>query len=98
MPRAVAARKTAIGGRGALVVVAGGRSIGCTLHGTRRAPRPHLRVPRAPRHSHRSQGAQGSPQEGSQVPRAGLRRERVEPREEEEPQVSVTRVVGVEGE
>lgn len=37
MPRAVAARKTAIGGRGALVVVAGGRSIGCTLHGTRRA-------------------------------------------------------------
>ena len=61
-------------------------------------PRPHLRVPRAPRHSHRSQGAQGSPQEGSQVPRAGLRRERVEPREEEEPQVSVTRVVGVEGE
>ena len=37
MTRAVAARKTAIGGRGALVVVAGGRSIGCTLHGTRRA-------------------------------------------------------------
>ena len=36
MPRAVAARKPA-GGRGALVVVAGGRSIGCTLHGTRRA-------------------------------------------------------------
>lgn len=37
MPRAVAARKTAVGGRGALVVVAGGNSIGCTLHGTRRA-------------------------------------------------------------
>ena len=36
VPRAVAARKPA-GGRGALVVVAGGRSLGCTLHGTRRA-------------------------------------------------------------
>ena len=53
MPRAVAARKTAIGGRGALVV-AGGRSIGApsTAPAARR-PRPHLRVPRAPRHSHR---------------------------------------------
>ena len=36
VPRAVAARKP-VGGRGALVVVAGGRSIGCTLQGTRRA-------------------------------------------------------------
>ena len=32
MPRAVAARKPTVG-RGALVVVAGGKSIGCTLHG-----------------------------------------------------------------
>ena len=37
MPRASVARKEAPAGRGALVVVAGGRSIGCTLHGTRRA-------------------------------------------------------------
>jgi large subunit ribosomal protein L34 len=36
VPRAAAARKPA-GGRGALVVVAGGKSLGCTLHGTRRA-------------------------------------------------------------
>lgn len=36
MPSAVATRKPALG-RGALVVTAGGRSIGCTLRGTRRA-------------------------------------------------------------
>lgn len=36
MPSAMATRKPAVG-RGALVVTAGGRSLGCTLHGTRRA-------------------------------------------------------------
>jgi len=33
MPRAVAFRSKPTGGRGALVVVAGGNSLGCTLHG-----------------------------------------------------------------
>ena len=37
LPRAVAMRKPTAGGRGALVIVAGGNSLGCTLHGTRRA-------------------------------------------------------------